>query len=65
MNVHIDGHVVEVETPEDVALLVACLLPTPEQVERAKQDTLSQRSHIARELGVGFDEHGRTAGEAA
>lgn len=36
MFVNIDGHVVELETAEDVALFVACLKPTPEQVEAAK-----------------------------
>lgn len=63
--VHIDDFTIELESPADVALFVACLGPTPEKVEAANQDTLSQRAHITRELGFGFDADGRPVGEAA
>ena len=65
MRVHIDGHVVEVESPEDVALLVACLLPTPEQVELARLAAQAERDQVMRDTGLVISEDGRIIGEAA
>ena len=65
MRVHIDGHVVEVESPEDVRVLVACLLPTPEQVELAKLAAQAERDQVMRDTGLVIDPDGRIIGDAA
>ena len=65
MRVHIDGHVVEVESPEGVAVLVACLLPTPEQVELAKLAAQAERDQVMRDTGLVIDADGHITGEAA
>ena len=65
MRVHIDGHVVEVESPEDVRLLVACLLPTPAQVERARLAAQAERDQVMRDTGLVIDADGHITGEAA
>lgn len=61
MNVHIDGHVIEMETLEDVALFIACLLPTREDIESAKRAMLAERAAT----GLVLTEDGRIIGEVA
>lgn len=61
MFVNVDGHVVELNSPEDVRLFVACLLPTQEEVDRAKADCLREREAT----GLPLDADGRIITEAA
>jgi hypothetical protein len=55
MRVHYAGHVLEVTTPEDVALLVACLLPTQAEIDAAKRAMYAERAAT----GLEIDDDGR------
>ena len=58
MNVHIDGHVVELQSEGDVALFITCLLPTPGQVDAAKARTEADRREAEQQMGVTLDANG-------
>ena len=65
MFVHVDGYTVELENAHDVRLFVACLLPTPEQVELAKLAAQAERDQVMRDTGLVIDADGHITGEAA